>query len=336
MRVPVLVISAPREGVLQLNGQFAGEVGPDAPLTLPLSPGGRHSLAYQPYGRGEALAVRLCFEGDKLRGDPSLDCVHVTRRAGGAWEVAFAAASRAPTPRTLGRASVGGCTASLIEQGGVSVAVADASGQPFSCPAPEGMSDIALTARERPAPAFQLLGMCEGQKRLVLLSAATGTVLVDASGDELFAPEDEARIVARRAFADVARHAHETVWQAEEGVWTRSERVLPAGSALRMPETPEDTALALCQAVALGEGREAQGYLSSGLRREIEGGRLATYLGPFDGCIPCGVLADEALVEVLQPLSPSYTTSRLYAFRILHAPDPSGPYKVDDVRLVAE
>lgn len=338
MAVPVLVITSALPGILLVNGQWAGEAG-DAPVALPVSPGGIHRLALIPYGCQPPLAARLAFEGAHLLDEPGLECVRATGRSSGVWEILLEPPPPADTsgamPREVSTLRVDDICFTLLDYSGLALAVEDLRAEKLlRVYTLDGLSSGKLSRLSAPEGFAEMRGKSGAGER-VLLFDTSGKMLLDVTADSVIVDGGTGGVLASTALDDAAGHIVRKAyaWSAETG-YDESRKI--ERSADRVPSTPQDAALAICQALALGLNDEADAYVSSELRAQLEGGRLRHYLGPFERCAAGGVAGgDEVCVELFQQTSPRITSGRLYAFRAVRQPDEQSVYKIDDIRCLS-
>ena len=225
---------------------------------------------------------------------------------------------------------MGDARVSLVSHGGLSLAVENlAEDRVVAWHELHGVTSATLSRRDVPPGSVLLLGHEGERPYAAIIDAATGDWLLTARGDDITADE---MITVTQKLNDVVGHVTVSrfTW-GDEGFQEERRMTLPQR---QRPETPEDTALAVCQALLLGRESEALDYVTPGMRARLEPGRLTLAIGAFASCSAAGMPGDEALIEVIQPVSERMAVSRLYAFRCVRTEAEHSAYQVDDVRCV--
>lgn len=221
---PVLFIGCEIEGLVYINGRLAGETGPQAPLSVPVSPGGCAYLEYRPLYPGYlALSRRLTLGEDMEAGEG----LYVLKWPSGVIEVEI-------TPEKQVTAD---------------------TRQELALP------DYALEPEEiRRGEGILCVGNCRDGGRYLAGFDGEGRCTLEARGDEsYFTQTGDMRLFRREN--DVVGHARLMTYQEVEGqlALVESENMWAPGGPV-WPDSPEKTALAAVEAAMLGLWDEAAGY----------------------------------------------------------------------------
>ena len=254
---PTLVLSATHEGLLYINGRFAGELGPSLPIFRPTAPQGALYLDFRPLSNHcEAMARRLVFSsGMPMEASvESAENLNVVLWPGGVTEIEFSPPRRGAEPRIVQLAGHN----FVLEEGGR-----------FTCdgrnlgPLPEGASLPELI----PAPhGAALMGSWSAGQYLLTTDEAfeNRTGFLRAQQLEM-SPDGHIRAVA--APGDLVGHATLENWRlTPEGLTLISSEPAWAQGAPHWPTTPEETVRCAVEAALQGLDAEAEGYLSPALR----------------------------------------------------------------------
>lgn len=254
----IAVVSSPAEGMVYINGRFAGETGSDSPLILPVNPHGTLYIEMHPFARRwRAGSYRFRFAGGELDAESVPDGCFAMLWPGGVCEIAlmplaamaqeseFTAVDGLPVALIRGERS-------LLRVGQSAVALPDGAALPHT--------HLTLNGAE-----------------LFMGAAGEGAYLAAFAGGDLRAVDavvadnierDEGDIFrAFTALNDTVGHGRMDVYapSADALRLTASEYMWAQGAPV-WPQTAEDTALAALEAGFLGLFAEAEGYLSHRLR----------------------------------------------------------------------
>ncbi|MGI6239640.1 MAG: hypothetical protein ACOYI5_08455 [Christensenellales bacterium] len=264
---PVAVISCRVPGILYINGRFAGECAPDAPLITPVSPRGAVYIEHRPLARGYAgQAHRVAFSSGALVSESVPDGVTAVRWPGGIAELEL---SDAPLARAESAfANVDGLPVALLRAEGTSLRVA---GGELSLPEDAGLPEARAVLGE----AVCLLGAAGAGRYLACYDAATFAPIGAIVADDIEI-EDSGGVRALTKLGDTVGHARIEMWALLAGALepVDSEYAWANGTP-DWPKTAEDTALAAFEAAILGLDAEAEGYLAPPLRASARMARLA-------------------------------------------------------------
>lgn len=258
---PTLIISASVSGILYLNGCFAGEIDPDAPLVRPVGGRGALYLDFRPFTNDNlSMTRRLVFSG----GAPLAESVENAENLNLIlWPNAVTELELTPDRRTF--------FPMHFQLAGHSFTLNPEKPE-LSCDGrrltslPEG----ALQPEYRPlSTGAAFIGDCTNGKYLfttdAALQARTGFLLarqLDIESDE--------RIRAVTALDDLVGHATLETWRlTPNGLMLLSSEPAWANGAPRWPVTPAETARAAVEAALAGLDAEAEGYLAPALRSQF-------------------------------------------------------------------
>lgn len=246
---PMLVISAPAQGMAYVNGRFAGECGPEEPLYVPVAPRGAVYLEYRPLEEGgyRALARRVTLSGGRPLECP--DGLYCVRWPGGVVEVELSPGREVTGPvRRLYAGDVEICLRPGVDL--------ETAGGRFTLPPGADAPEIS-----RAGEGWLLLGEC-GEGRYALLVSGDGASAELLTGSRISVASD-GRVTVIADLQDTVGHARIEHWRAlpgavrlssEENAWTE------AGP--HWPRTAGQAATAALEAAMIGLEGESDGYLS--------------------------------------------------------------------------
>lgn len=262
--LPMLLITCRQEGIVSLNGAFAGEVRPDAPLLRPVNAYGPLYIGFQPLSPGTySFARRVAFSAGKpvptaFQGLGNLSAV--------SWP--FGVTEIELTPPRVEEApqseAVGGAAwrMRLIRAGSRARIELDAAGRVYSHSLPEGAQTP--TVAESEGQMFLTGATGAGQRYLLALSAGGERELFRATGQDI-AFLGGRRVAVAQALGDTAGHVRRTVYRdAGEGYLAETEELLPGPDGPFQPATPQACALAAAEALQLGLAGESDILFTEG------------------------------------------------------------------------
>lgn len=255
---PTLVITAPVEGMVFLNGRFAGEAREDAPLFAPAAPFGPVWLEFRPLLPGFLpLARKIVFSAGEPMPESIPDDLFVTLWPGSISEIEVSL-QRIPDVR-LEETAVDGLRCRLFRGSSV---LLEAGSVLVELP-----QNAQVTQLQRTAGAALLVGSAGSGQFLLALSAdlsrQTGWITADS-----ISVEASGTIRAVDRFGDVAGHAVQTRWQPDSSGLRRiaSEAIWENGIPNR-PGSAEEAARAAVEAALLERYDEAESYFIPGAQR---------------------------------------------------------------------
>lgn len=274
--MPMLVLSAAQPGILYINGRFAGELSPDAPLLRPAAAHGALLLDYRPMEDScRPMVRRLVFSGGKplIESIEAASGVNCVIWPGGIVEIELAPQTYFPTRQTF---SLGGLSFLLEDAGEPRLSCANRE----LCSLPAGSQIPQLHSLR---DGLALLGCCAQGMYLVTTDAGLQGVTGCLHAKEIEIQED-GRIRSLIAPGDIVGHAAREEWQLTPGGLQMLSRAFVWEDGMpRWPQTPEETAIAAVEAAMAGLDEEAEGYLLPGLR---ERNPLPVIAGCCDLCVP--------------------------------------------------
>lgn len=252
---PTLVITAPVEGMVFINGRLAGETRQDAPLFAPVAPFGPVWLEFKPLAPDYMPSARkLVFSA----GDPMPESIpedlFVTLWPGNISELEISP-QHMPDIR-LEQTVVDGlpcrlfrCSTTLMETGGISVEL------PY---------DAKITRLHRAAGSVLLAGISKDDQFLIALSAdltrQTGFLTAD-----LIEFQPPQTVCTVEYSGDTAGHGVQSYWQLNSAGFhrTSTEDIWQNGIPNR-PASAEEAARAAVEAALLERFDEAESYFVPG------------------------------------------------------------------------
>lgn len=257
---PTLVITAPAEGMVFINGRFAGETRQDAPLFAPVAPFGPVYLEYRPLTAGALpLARKIVMSGgaplaDSLSGEMFATC----------WPGSIVEIELAPEPvpeSAVENLTLDGMPCRLLRG---SKTVLEIGGVAADLP-----RRAAPAALHRLGGTTAVSGTAEGGQFLLALSPdltrQTGFLQAD-----VIESESPGIFRAMEIFGDVAGHARLERWRLDGMGLHRvsSEQVWENGVPNR-PGSGEEAARAAVEAALLTRFDEAESYFAPDARPSI-------------------------------------------------------------------
>ena len=272
---PVLSIVAPMPGLISLNGRPVGETGPEAPLTLPVRPGGAQYLGFTPLTAAvQPLTRRLVLSGGRLQAGSLGPELSALAWPGGVIELRVDP-PRSTAPIRRQRAVVEGVRYALAEGAETYLEVGSTRLR-----LPDGADLPRLMRREGLLLFTGRVGHRQRYLAAVPEDGAGAPTLLCGAAIETSGPL--VHVVAPRT--DTVGHALLETWRIEDGTLALA-RVEPAWAhgAPAWPRTPGDTVRALFEAHFLGLRAEAEVWLTPRLAAD---GALARAAGNACACVP--------------------------------------------------
>lgn len=321
---PTMVITAPKPGMIYINGRFSGESSEDLPLMRPVNPIGPLYIEYRPLCPDFLpMARRIVFSGGHPLSE-SADEAEDLRMV--AWPGSITEIELLPAPSAP-----------------PSPMAFEAGGRNFIIDSRRRLTQGAQVLAQLPAgaeiPEYRLLthggaliGKCSGGMYLL-----TGSGQMDLVSGFLQAKQIElspdGRIQALMDHGDLAGHGSLESWRlSAEGLTMISAEPVWANGSPRWPRTALETVCAAVEAQLQGLHAEAEGYLSPSLRGSA---RLAEIAGRCDLCTemkyalpdgrPCAALV-HLEGGALARAEPLY-------YRVSASGGAQGPYQIEELTL---
>ncbi|MGI6168235.1 MAG: hypothetical protein ACOYI4_00775 [Christensenellales bacterium] len=332
--LPLLMVRCEAsQGVLLLNGTMWGELCDHSPvLSIPLSIEGRFCLTFLPYEPGFLPTTSvLSLSGGQLK-TPHRSALEYLSWPGGIIELSLhphraLLPKELVMPQSVAQRYLGDQTATLYYDGDMHLAI-------------ERMGDDTLLLHhtlsaipQSPVIEFRHVGenpavllsdpasgymLCAREQRgeYTLLFEAHGSFQI--TGNSIEATTDLGDVVGHQIRSSYFSGSSTT----ETGFFTRS----PA-----WPQTGQDTAKALIQALSLHNTKEAALYLSPQLAEEFTIEEIQSF---FQGFLTCRqplftTAPGEICVGVINEQADQ---GRLFCFDMLPISNEYGPYKIDNIR----
>lgn len=263
---PMLAITARQEGLLYINGSFCGELGPDRALFRPVNPFGALYLDYRPLTDAHRpMARRLVLSGGRVLRESAEAAAGISLVL---WPGGVVELELAPEPWEPPR--------QLFTLNGRQFMLEGSAEPRLYCEAvllgslPVGAARPELHSLRETS---LLLGQCRDGMYLMTLDremhASTGFLIARRitleAGDQALALLEA---------GDLVGHAVQERWLlSKAGLTLLSSEAAWADGSPRLPQTPEDTAIAAVEASLAGLMDEAEGYLTPELvnRRPLDG-----------------------------------------------------------------
>lgn len=320
---PTLVLAAPNPGIIYLNGQFAGELGPQQPLLRPAAPRGALYIDYRPLNDlCRPLARRLVFSGGEILPESAenADKLNVILWPGGVSEVELA-----PDPWELPH--------SVFSHAGRSFELLGGAEPRLLCDGrllgrlPEGAEKPSI--REL-SGGTALLGSCTGGMYLLTadreLRAQTG--FLRAQQIEI---DPDGSIRALLPALDPVGHAVREIWQlSEAGLRLLSSQPSLLEGVPKWPQTAEEAAIAAVESARAGRIEEAESYLAPRLRQQHP---LESILQLCDLCVRMKYAPPHSrpAVGLLRLQSDSFARVRPLYFRASPSAGRQGAWQIDEM-----
>lgn len=320
---PTIICAAQAEGMIYINGRFAGEASEDRPLFAPVSPYGAVYIEYRPLsGVGGGVARRLVLSAgmpvaEGLEDASGLWCVAWPN---GALEIELTAFERETErfvleglPCALRRGEE-----TTLMLNGAAVALPEGAGLPRLL---------------RLNGASALLGEIDGGGQYLAtlapdLSAQTGLVVADA-----IEPADGGLFSAFSALGDSVGHGRLEQWLADgAGLNLVSSESAWSDGGPRWPETAEGAMIAAVEAVLAGLPGECEGYLSPALAADRP---LASAGDICDLCVPMKYALPDArpCVGLLKAMNEHLAVVRPLYYRAEAVGSRQGPWQIVQISL---
>jgi len=271
---PTIAVTASAEGMITINGRFAGEAGEERPLLAPVAAFGPIYLEYRPLRSGLLPSARkLVMSGGRPLTDSvaGAEDLFVILWPGSVTEIEFIP-QRLPA-ETAETFSLDGQPARLVHS---SPPRLETAGMSFPLPAGAELPEI-----RRTEGGYVLTGPAEEGQYLLTLNRdgirRTGFLRADS-----FKWESPDTLRAVTSLGDLVGHGTLERWQVEEsGLRLLSSEPLPA-NAVR-PDSPETAARLVVEAALLNRFEEAEALLAPDFAgREL----LETLSGLGEWCLP--------------------------------------------------
>lgn len=323
----IAAVSSPVEGMVYINGRFAGETGPDSPLILPINPHGTLYLELRPFARRwRAGSHRFRFTGGEFETESASDACYIMLWPGGVCEIALTPLAALPqeseftaidgVPVALIRGE-----ASLLRVGQSAVALPDGAALPHT--------HLTLNGAE-------LYIGAAGEETYLAAFASANLRPVDAVVAGRIERDEGDIFRAFTVLNDTAGHARMDVYapSAEALRLTASEYMWAEG-APRWPQTAADTALAALEAGFLGLSAEADGYLVHQLRGQ---NTVENVISGYETAMPLQYAAPNALpgVGLVRRVAPRVARVDALRFHAVPGGGPQGPWLVESMQLSDE
>lgn len=316
---PVLILSAAYEGILYINGRFAGELGPQLPLFRATAPQGALYLDFRPLSNACGdLARRLVFSaGAPMENSvEAAENLNVVLWPGGMVEVEFSPEARRGEALSI---VLAGRRFTLERSGRLRCEGRELGTLPPGAQLPELIS-VPFGAA--------LTGTCDEGRYLLTADEdfQRRTGLLHARQLEF---ETAGRIRAVVASGDLAGHATLENWRlGADGLTLVSSEPAWMQGAPRWPATPEETARCAVEAALQGLFPEAEGYLSPALRNRNP---LRDIRQHCDLCVEMKYAPPGArpCVGLLSLLCDNFARVQPLYFQASPGSGPQGPYQLD-------
>lgn len=263
--VALIMFTASVEGVLYLNGHFAGEVRLGAPLFRPVRAYGALFLEFRPLAEGYLpLTRRLAFASGRPVAQSIADAAGVS---GVMWPFGVTEIELAPeayivsAPETYAL-NYAGRAYRLIRSGARARLEIDAQSGTQAFDLPDGANPPVFA--EADALMYLSGDTDRGERYALALTRDASAVLLNVVGGEI-AFLGEGRLAVTHALPGSARRARRTVYAYSDGAYTvEAQEILPPSNGESAPDTPAKLALACVEAAQLGLEAEARGYFVPG------------------------------------------------------------------------
>lgn len=320
---PTLVLAAPNPGIVYLNGQFAGELGPQQPLLRPAAPRGALYIDYRPLNDlCRPLARRLVFSGGEILAESaeSADKLNIILWPEGVSEVEIA-----PDPWQLPRSSFrhggflfeleGGAQPRLLCDGRLLGSLPEGAQPPAVHSLPGGEA---------------LLGSCAGGMYLLTADRdfRSQTGFLRAQRIEI---DPDGSIRALLPAPDPVGHAVRESWQlSEAGLRLLSSQPSFLEGVPQWPQSAEGAAIAAVEAARAGRMEEAENYLAPRLRQQHP---LEAIVALCDLCVAMKYAPPHSrpAVGLLRLQSDSFARVRPLFFRASPSGQRQGPWQIDEL-----
>lgn len=318
---PMLAITARQEGILYINGGFCGELGPERTLFRPVNPFGALYLDYRPLtDMYRPMVRRLVFSGGSVLRESAESAAGVSLVL---WPGGVTELELEPEPWEL--------PMQVFTLGGRQFKLQGSAEPRLYCEGdllgalPVGAAKPELYSLRE---ASLLLGKCRDGMYLMTLDSdmRAGTGFLMAQRITLEA--DQAICLLEPG--DFAGHAAQERWLiSRNGLTLLSSEAAWADGAPRLPQTPEDTAIAAIEASLAGLMDEAESYLTPTLLARHP---LEVLAEACDLCVRMKYAAPSArsCVGLLQLEGASMARVRPMYYSAVPASGPT-PYLLDDV-----
>lgn len=315
---PIAVFTAPTPGVLNINGRFAGEAGPDSPLIIPVTPNGTLYTEFSPFSRRyRTCAHKLRIVSGRFDPDSASDMCHMLLWPGDICEFSISPPAAYPPESEYGMldgraVAILRSEASMLRVGQSSVALPENAALPNKRIA---ISDIEI-----------YLGTCPPSQYAAAYSASDLTPIGSISADTIEITENS-HIRAVTALNDTSGHTLIEIFRpSPEGFTSISAEYSLAAGIKYHPDTPEATVLAAVEAAMLGLDGEAAGYLAPALRTSSS---LTDYAANYDAVIPMKYAPPNAAsaVALVKKLTVNAAEITPLYYRATHKP----PYLIDSL-----
>ena len=332
MQLPLLVVQyAGASGVVTLNNQIAGEISPNSTrISLPLPPQGSFYLGFSPFESEKMpFIVRLWADGEGLKMEQDMR-LRVISWPGGVYSIepvplSIAKKEAASIPWVIARCSQGDLTATLYRENAYYLVIEDRKDDQllffYGLKYDPGESEMAF---------FQY------QENLYLaVNGSQSAVLVHAKKNEVLFEEkysavrwDQGELAVFTKLHDTVGHEAKVVFDPESGnrkIQYGFFTVHPA-----WPQSKENTAKALMEAMNLYLHEEATGYLSKDLSEELD---IETLRDFFKGHTRWAKPLFSPRKEVcLGGIDKNAYQAKLFIFEFVGEESEQGPFKIDNIK----
>ena len=315
--VPVLVIKSPVKGLLHVNGTLVCEL--DGAASMPVSPTGTVYLEFTPYQAYLPCAAKISFSaGTPLLEDSPAPLVcwpnNVTEMM-----LRPQSYGAARAQRVIDTLRTDDYTVTLVKSEGITLVCEreDDNQELLRLNVPDAQTgSLRLLSLEGGTPAA--LFTLQGLQRLVLLSCReqTAKVMLDATAQTLSFDDDTGDVHGKTPLEDAVGHVCEADYKKTEDGYLRPTLTYIKSKDKTLTE-PGQIALALAQAVLLGEKEEAMGYLSAAYAKSISYEELTQFFGLFErieSARYCPEVRAAATLALLTNTAQNAWTAKVFAF----------------------
>lgn len=323
----IAVVSSPVEGMVYINGRFAGETGPELPLILPVNPHGALYIELHPFARRwRAGSHRFRFVGGEIETESVSDSYCIMLWPGGVCEIALTPLPALPQESEF--ATVDGLPvalirgeASLLRVGQSAVALPDGAALPHT--------HLTLNGVEI------YMGAAGDKTYLAAFASADMRPLDAVTADRI--ERDEGDVFrAFTAMNDTVGHARMDVYApSADALRLTAAEYMWAEGAPRWPETSADAALAALEAGFLGLSAEADGYLVHQLRGKKT---VENVISRYEAAVPLQYAAPDALpgVGLVRRIAPRVARVDALRFRAVPGGGAQGLWLIESMQMSDE
>ena len=336
-----LMVTATVPSMLFQGAAPVGEIGPHKVVSLPFQEDGTALLTSMPLGPNYAPICRqVRLREGQPEWNPGDSGIHYTQWPRGIIEVQLCPPTlhgeqKTLIPELLRRAEIHSSAfqgqASLVGYDGVWLVVEDQQGNILLDQRLDGWASVEnltiLQAWRTPAVAVEGRDL-EEKARVAIARAHGAGWRLEQEGPGVMSLSD-GKITTSQHLEDTAGHVACCAFDEAE-----TQRSVCFEDTRRMPQTAEETARAMLEALLLDQPGEAMEYLSSALQEELGGQQLAEYIGPFSGIAPSRYAprTHETTWSLTKKQSPGVTQAEPLVFTMIRQEDDAGEWKVDNIR----